>query len=190
MKATPLETNNPSVHLVEPELERDSQLGVEWLHGDIGRNTLQLMGVSDNDNNATTLEQEKQRVTDFIERPDQLNWMIEYQGQVVGSIWIDLEPKDRVPSPAIHIMIGDPRVRGKSVGLSSTSKVVEYLEKQGNKSIYSRHLKKNDGARSLLDSLGFKDMGEPYTDEDGLEWQNVEKTARRMILTGVNSKLV
>ena len=175
MKTIPLETDNPGVHIVEPELERDAQLGVQWLHGDIGRNTLQLMGVSDDDNNATTLEQEKQRVADFIEKPDQLNWMIEYQGQVVGSIWVDLKPKDHVPSPAMHIMIGDPSVRGKGVGFSATSKIVEYLEEQGNKSIYSRHLTKNTSAKSLLDALSFKDMGEPYSDTDGLEWQNVEK---------------
>lgn len=176
MKAVPLETNNPRVHLVEPELERDAQLGVQWLHGDIGRNTLQLMGVSDEDNKPTTLEHEKQRVTEFIEKPDQLNWMIDYDGKVVGSIWVDLKPKDSVPSPAIHIMIGDPSARGKGVGFSATSKVVEYLEEQFNKSIYSRHLTKNSGARSLLDALGFKDIGDPYTDEDGLQWQNVKKT--------------
>lgn len=177
MKTIPLETNNPNVHLVEPELERDAQLGVQWLHGDIGRNTLQLMGVSDEENKPTTLEQEKQRVAEFIEKPDQLNWMIEYEGKVVGSIWVDLEQKDSVPSPAIHIMIGDPSVRGKGIGFSATSKVVEYLEELGNKSIYSRHLTKNTGARSLLDTLGFKNAGEPYSDDDGLEWQNVERQA-------------
>ena len=101
--------------------------------------------------------------------------MIEYQGQVVGSIWVDLKPKDHVPSPAMHIMIGDPSVRGKGVGFSASSKIVEYLEELGNKSIYSRHLSKNNSAKSLLDALGFKDMGEPYSDKDGLEWQNVEK---------------
>jgi len=175
MKTISLETDNPSVHLVEPEIERDAQLGVQWLHGDIGRNTLQLMGVADDDNHVTTLEREKQRVTEFIEKPDQSNWMIEYDGRVVGSIWVDLEPKDSVPSPAIHIMIGDPNVRGKGIGFSATSTVLEYLVEQGNKNIYSRHLTKNTGARSLLDTLGFKDMGEPYSDEDGLEWQNVEK---------------
>lgn len=175
MKTIPLETTNPSVHLVEPELERDAQLGVQWLHGDIGRNTLQLMGVSDQDNKPTTLEKEKQRVTEFIEKPDQLNWMIEYDRQVVGSIWVDLEPKDSVPSPAIHIMIGDPSVRGKGVGFSAVSKVAEYLKEQGNESIYSRHLTKNNGARTLLGTLGFKNMGEPYTDEYDLEWQNVKK---------------
>ena len=175
MKTITLETNNPSVHLIEPELERDAQLSVQWLHGDIGRNTLQLMGVSEEDNKPTTLEQEKQRVTEFIENPDHLNWMIEYNGKVVGSIWVDLEPKDSVPSPAIHIMIGDLSVRGKGVGFSATSKVAGYLEEQGNKSIYSRHLTKNNGARSLLETLGFKDMDEPYIDQDGLEWQNVQK---------------
>ena len=66
MKTIPLETANPNVRLVEPELERDAQLGIQWLHGDTGRKTLQLMGVSDKDNKATTLEQEKQRVIEFI----------------------------------------------------------------------------------------------------------------------------
>ena len=181
MKAMPLETNNPSVHLVEPELERDAQLGVQWLHGDIGRNTLQLMGVADDDNHETSLERERQRVTEFIEKPDQLNWMIEYDGRVIGSLWVDLEPKDNVPSPAIHIMIGDPSVRGKGIGFSSANRVVEYLEEQGNKSIYSRLLTNNSGARSLFGTLGFNDVGQSYTDQDGLQWQNVEKTNKHFV---------
>jgi hypothetical protein len=126
MKTIPLETDNPSVHLVEPKLARDSQLGVQWLHGDIGRNTLQLMGVSDEDNQPTTLQQEKQRVAEFIERPDQLNWMIEYQGQVVGSIWVDLESKARVPSPAIHT-----RQTSKCATISSDSCLVILYISQG-----------------------------------------------------------
>ncbi len=31
MKTISLETDNPSVHLVEPELERDAQLGIQWI---------------------------------------------------------------------------------------------------------------------------------------------------------------
>ena len=170
-----METDNPAVRLLKPDIERDAPLGVEWLRGDIGRNTLQLMGVSPEQNEPTILEQETQRVAGFIERQDQLNWMIEHDGRVVGTIWVDLEPTESVPAPAIHIMIGDSNVRGKGVGTSATARVVEYLEKQGNENIYSRYLTKNHIAKSLLGRLGFELYNEPYSDKDGLEWQNVKK---------------
>ena len=174
MKTTPLETNSPDVQLVVPDIERDAALGVEWLEGELGRATLTSMGVADKDNKPTTLEYERERIRDFIERDDQLNWMINYQGKVVGSIWVDLEQVGSVPAPAIHIMIGNPEMRGKGVGYAVTSKVIEYLQNERNaKNIYSRHLTKNSGASNLLDSLGFEKLGEPYTDEDGLEFQNV-----------------
>lgn len=44
------------------------------------------MGVPDKDNKATDISYERERVKDFIERDDQLNWMIDYQGKVVGSL--------------------------------------------------------------------------------------------------------
>lgn len=168
-------TSNPDVVLVQPDVERDAALGVQWLEGELGRATLTSMGVADKDNKPTTLEHERERVRDFIEKQDQLNWMIEYQGKVVGSVWADLRQVGNVPPPAMHIMIGDPNVRGKGIGYAATSKVTEHLKDQGFKSIYSRHLTKNGGASGLLQSLGFTELGEPYTDDDGLEWQNVVK---------------
>lgn len=176
MRVPLLETDDPNVRLVEPDIERDAELGVGWLEGDIGRNTLRLMGIPDNDNNPTTIEQEQQRVAGFIERPDQLNWMIEYEGRVVGSIWVDLEQKDSVASPSIHIMIGDPNVRGKGLGYSSANRIIQFLQEQGNTTVYSRHLLENVGSEKLLERLEFKKNGVPYTDVDGLRWQNVEKS--------------
>ncbi len=173
-----LQTNNPDVTLIEPDIERDAALGVQWLEGELGRATLTSMGVADKDNKPTTIEYERERVRDFIERQDQLNWMIECQGKVVGSVWVDLEQVGNVPAPAIHIMIGDPDVRGKGIGFAATSKVTEHLESRGFESIYSRHLTKNNGASGLLQSLGFTKFGEPYTDDDGLEWQNVVKGSK------------
>lgn len=170
-----LQTNNPDVSLVEPDIERDAGLGVQWLEGELGRTTLTSMGVADKDNKPTTIEHERERVRDFIERQDQLNWMIEYKDKVVGSVWADLQQVGNVPAPAIHIMIGDPEVRGKGVGFAATSKVIEHLKGQGYENIYSRHLTKNSGASNLLQSLGFTNLGEPYNDDDGLEWQNVAK---------------
>ncbi len=168
-------TNNPDVVLVQPDIERDAALGVKWLEGELGRATLTSMGVPDKDNKPTTLEDERERVRGFIEGQDQLNWMIEYQGRIVGSVWADLQQVGNVPAPAIHIMIGDPDVRGRGIGFAATSKVTEHLEELGFKDFYSRYLTKNSGASGLLESLGFAKLEEPYTDDDGLEWQNAVK---------------
>ena len=134
------------------------------------------MGVPDKNNTPTTLEVEKERVRDFIEGEDQLNWMIAYDGKIVGSVWVDLQQKERVPAPSVHIMIGDPSMRGKGIGYASISSVIQYLKSQGHETIYSRHLTKNTGAQSLLASLGFEPDGSAYTDQDNLEWQNVAAT--------------
>lgn len=127
MKAPILETTDPNIHLIEPDIERDAQLGVAWLDGQVGRKTLELMGVSDKDNKASSLDDERERVRDFIEREDQLNWMIEANKNVVGSIWVDLESTNEVPGPAIHIMIGDPDARGRGIGDTVTKAVVNYI---------------------------------------------------------------
>lgn len=175
MKTTELATNNPNIHLIEPDIERDAPLGVQWLEGEVGRRTLTLMGVTDENNKPTTIDQERERVKEFIEKNGQLNWMIAYQGGVVGSVWADLEPTKYLRSPSVHIMIGSPEMRGKGVGLAATSAVVEYLHKQGYEQIFSRYLLKNEASKSLLARIGFHETGVPYTDEDNLEWQNVVK---------------
>lgn len=181
-----METNSPDVRLVAPDIERDAPLSVEWLAGDLGRNTLSLMGVNDANNKPSTLEAEQDRVKEFIERKDQLNWMIEFQGKVVGSVWVDLEPTEEVPSPAVHIMIGDPDTRGKGVGATSVGAVLDYLKDDGKFRVHSRHLTKNIRAKNLLDELNFKPNGEPYTDKDGLEWQNV---SRDLVMDSVEENL-
>ena len=98
--------------------------------------------------------------------------MIQLDNKVVGSIWVDLKPKDKVPAPALHIMIGDPIVRGKGVGGASTVAVIDFLRQQGEAAVYSRTLVQNTIAKNLLYDNGFMPDGEPYTDEDGLKWQN------------------
>lgn len=173
MKVDIIETENPSIRLIEPDIERDSQLGVSWINGELGRRTLELMGVTDSDNIPTTIDKERIRIKDFIERNDQLNWMIELKNQVIGSIWVDLEPTDELPAPAIHIMIGDPSARGQGVGNTVTKAVVNYLREQGNSKIYSRALASNEAAANLLAQNDFKQLDKPYADKDGLIWQNV-----------------
>lgn len=172
MKAVRLETPNPLVHLIEPDIERDAQLGVQWLEGEIGYNTLSLMGVAEKDNHESTLDKERERIKDFIEKSDQINWMIQLDEKVVGSIWVDLKPSHELPSPSVHIMIGDTTARGRGVGNASTKAVIDYLQKQGNEAIFSRTLVKNSVAANLLRENGFEPLGGIYVDKDGLEWQN------------------
>ncbi len=175
MKTISLETNNPGLRLVEPDIERDAPLSTDWLKGDTGRNTLRLMGVADKDNVPSTLEQERERVNDFIENDNQLNWMISSENDVVGSVWVDLIPSEHLGSPSVHIIIGNPDARGKGIGLSTMTAVVDYLEKQGHKQIYSRYLTDNAASRNLFAKLGFHEAGKPYIDEDNLQFQNVVK---------------
>lgn len=173
MKAPELITNNSNIRLVEPHIERDAALGVQWLEGEIGRSTLSLMGVAEKDNQPSSLDKERERVKGFIENDNQLNWMIQLDEKVVGTIWVDLKPTKEVLAPAVHIMIGDPESRGRGIGAASMSAVIGYLEQQGEEKIYSRVLAKNTVASKLLSDNGFQPLGDTYTDSDDLQWQNV-----------------
>ncbi len=177
MKAPQLEIDDAPIKLIEPVLERDAKLGVTWLNGELGRATMRSMGNTEETIDKilpTTIEQELERVRGFLEREDQLNWMIEYDGKVVGSVWVDLDNSEYLPGPSVHIMIGDSNMRGKGVGTSTIGAVLGYLEKQGHDVVYSRHLATNEGSEKLLKSLGFIDLGEPYIG-DTLEFRNMVK---------------
>jgi RimJ/RimL family protein N-acetyltransferase len=168
-----LNTQNIDINLVPPNIERDAPLGVDWLSGNTGRDTLKLMGVTDEYNKPSTLEEEKDRVKGFIDNTNQLNWMIQFKGNIVGSVWVDLKDSEYLPSPSVHIMIGDQSSRGNGVGTSSCKAVIEYLKNEKDyKKIYSRYLLLNSGSERLLTNLGFEKLGNIYADSDGLEWQN------------------
>lgn len=174
MKTVLLDTSDPLVRLVEPDVERDAALGVQWLQGETGRDTLRQMGVAVRDNLSTDLAKERDRVGDFVSNPDQLNWMIQYDCKVVGSIWVDLKEKEGLPAPAVHIMIGDPGARGKGIGSTSMESVISYLDSKGYSTVFSRHLANNNRAAKLLEEQGFEDMAESYLDQEGLTWQNMK----------------
>lgn len=121
----------------------------------------------------TTLADERRRVKDFIDKSDQLNWMINFEGRIVGSIWVDLHEVGSVGAPAVHIMIGESNVRGNGVGSVCMEAVLSYLREEGYKKVYSRYLVKNKVAKKLLEPYSFKNDGQTYKDESGLIWQNV-----------------
>lgn len=132
------------------------------------------MGVPGSDIQPTSLEAERRRVSDFITQQDQLNWMIEYKGQVVGSIWADLKPTKYIPAPTFSMMIGDPEARNMGIGFKAFEVAKAYLKEIGETKVYARHLTSNDTSRHLTARSGFEKVGDVYRDEDGLEWQNVE----------------
>lgn len=173
MKAPDLKTSSPDIILVAPDVDRDAPLGVGWLNGVNGTSTLLLMGVPGKKINRTTLEAEKGRVRDFLSKDDQLNWMIQFRQQIVGTIWVDLCATKELPAPSISIMIGDAAARGHGVGGSSVQSVVGYMFEQGEDTLYSRMLVENVASASLMKSKGFRPLGSPYVDDDILEWQNV-----------------
>jgi len=173
MKTIPLVTQNSALELVAPNVARDAPLSVAWLAGAEGRNTLALMGVPSNHNAPSTLEREKARIYTFIHTTEQLNWMLSYNGHIVGAIWVDLTASGNLPAPSVHIMIGEPEARGKGLGSAALKAVIAHLKTIHQNTVYSRHLVDNKNALQLLASAGFEPDGNPYTDPDGLTWQNV-----------------
>ena len=87
MKSAQIPTSSLELNLIEPDVKRDAPLSLQWLSGEAGGATLTLMGVPETEIATPTLEIEKQRIRDFLTDTDQLDWMIEYKGTVVGSIW-------------------------------------------------------------------------------------------------------
>jgi RimJ/RimL family protein N-acetyltransferase len=167
-------TNVPGLQLVNPDADRDSPAAVTWLEGDAGRTMLRLMGNTEEHSGPTTLAAERARVQGFIDSKDQLTWTLNLHGRPVGVIWVDLSPTDQLPAPAVHIMIGDRNARGRGLGRGALAAVVDHLAKGDDYArLYSRHLTANLPVANLLASVGFRNIGDPYLDSDGLRWQNV-----------------
>jgi GNAT superfamily N-acetyltransferase len=169
-----LHTNMPGLELVTPDVDRDPPAAVGWLAGEAGRSTLRLMGNTEEHTGPTTLAIERDRVQGFLDSRERLTWTLNLVGRPVGVIWIDLGPTDHVLAPAVHLMIGDPTARGHGVGRAALAAVIDHISGTGEHAgLYSRHLTSNRPVTNLLASAGFRSLGEPYVDSDGLRWQNV-----------------
>ncbi len=174
-----LSTTMPDLKLITPDVERDAPASVGWLEGELGRNTLRLMGNTDKNNHPSTLDAERERVNASLISTDRLTWTISYKGKPVGATWLDLEASDYLPGPSVHIMIGDPEVRGLGVGTQSIAAVIGHLQQQQEcPALYSRYLLENTGSAAMLTKLGFTELEDPYHDTNDLVFQNVVLSLR------------
>lgn len=175
MFTTELVAPNQDIKLIRPDIERDAPLSVQWLTGATGRETLRLMGIPDKDNHGSTLELECERIGSFLADNSELDWMIEYNGHVVGAIWVHTKPTEYISAPAVSLMIGDPSVRGKGIGRNALRAAINWLfDEHKVLVIYARHLTTNVASQHLLHELAFQNDGQSYFDNDGLHWQNVQ----------------
>jgi RimJ/RimL family protein N-acetyltransferase len=72
-------------------------------------------------------------------------------------------------------MIGNKDYRGKGIGKATMSSLIQYIKENiKTPEIYSRHLKNNVVVANMNQRLGFTNEGDSYTDNNGLEWQNVK----------------
>jgi RimJ/RimL family protein N-acetyltransferase len=173
MFACHLNTADPSIGLVAPVVSRDASLSVRWLAGDQGRETLRMMGVPGEEIGPITVDEESARIASFMERRDQYNWMMEFKGAVVGTIWVDLRPSSVLPAPAVSYLIGATEARRKGVASASLVAVAQFIFRHGFTRLYARTLVINHKSAALLSRIGFVLRDESYIDpDDGLRWQN------------------
>lgn len=174
MIAPELQTADPSVRLIEPDVERDAPLSFEWMAGDEGRRSQALMGVADKDIHAHTLDESELLIESFMDSDNEIVWMVEHEGKVVGALEVHLKETELLPGPSIHLMIGDVEVRGQGVGYAVLYAAIAYLrDEQGHDIIFTRVRTNNVPSLHLFLKLGFEEDGEPYVDNDDLSWQTM-----------------
>lgn len=174
MTGEQLPTHNLGTTLVPIDIERDAPHGVVWLEGNAGHETLRRMGVADANNHASTLEQERSRLQKIIADKNELAWMIQQDGQIVGIVEVHFDSFENIPGPNVAIMIGDSAFRGHGIGTEVIRAVQTYLyESQKVNKLFARHLTDNTASAAMLRGLGFIDSGPIYQDSNGLQWQNM-----------------
>ncbi len=173
-----MQSNRSDIQLLEPNIERDAQFALNWFTRPGGKQTLLSMGNAEHEIKPSTLEDEKHTIAEFIDFEKvgkQITRMIVVDDKTIGAVWIELFENHNVKPPSIHIIIGDPEYRGKGIGASVMRAAVDYVRQSLNqKIIYSRHLVNNQAITNLTKALGFENNGEPYIDDNGLNWQNIK----------------
>ena len=173
-----MQSDNPNVQLLPPDPARDAPFVLSWFERAEGHATLLSMGNAEDEIEPSSIEGEEAIMQEFIDlekEGKQITRVIVVDQQTIGVVWIELFENHNVQPPSIHIMIGNPDYRGKGIGKSAMQAAIDYVKNTLHlKTIYSRHLANNTPVTHLNKSLGFEDDGLPYTDNNGLKWQNIK----------------
>jgi RimJ/RimL family protein N-acetyltransferase len=173
-----MQSNRPDIQLLPPDIERDAPFALSWFERPEGHATLISMGNAENEIEPPTLEGEADTLRGFIElekEGKQITRMIITDKKTIGAVWIELFENHSVKSPSVHIIIGNPEYRGKGIGKSVMQAAIRHIKTTLHlKTVYSRHLAKNEPVTNLNDALGFHKDDNPYTDDNGLVWQNIK----------------
>lgn len=176
-----MKTDREDIQLLPPEVERDAPFALGWFSRPEGKQTLLNMGNAEREIKPSTLESEKAILQEFIdlEKADkQITRMIVADDHTIGAVWIELFENHGLKAPSVHIIIGNPDYRGRGIGQAALQAAINYTTNILKQSvIYSRHLVSNQIIASLNHKLGFTPDGSPYTDNNGLVWQNVRLKA-------------
>jgi len=182
-----MKTTRPDIQLLLPDVQRDAPFAHSWLSSPEGKDTLLSMGNTESEIVPSTLEGEAETLRNFImleKNGKRITRMIIADGATIGAVWIELAERHGVLPPSVHIMIGDPNYRGKGIGRAVMRAAIAYaFEELDCAVVYSRHLVSNAAIGALNKSLGFADDGEPYTDDNGLVWQNIKLERARFVPT-------
>lgn len=174
-----MKSKRPDITLLPPDVERDAPYAHAWFMRPEGRATLLSMGNVESAIQKSTLAGEQRIMQEFIDLErdgKQITRAIITGGKTIGVVWIELVENHGVTPPGLHIMIGDPDYRGKGIGRAVMESALDYIrDVLHHDVVYTRHLVRNLPVAKLNASLGFQADGDPYTDEDGLEWQNIKK---------------
>lgn len=164
--------------MAEPDPERDAPFALNWFLAPEGKRTLLSMGNPEHSIKSPTLEGEKETIRSFLELEKsgkQLTWMMRIDDKTIGAAWIELEQHGTVRAPSIHLMIGDVAYRGRGIGKGVMHFMTDYARSVlGADYVYSRNLVNNKKIAHINKTLGLVNDGEPYSDEDGLVWQNTK----------------
>lgn len=166
-------TADERLRLIAPDVARDASRMSEWLSGDQGVETLRSMGIAEKDILPPDIQSIEERMQHLIDSHVHVAWMIEIEGDIEGTMTVELQLSEYLDAPSVAIMIGDPWMRGKGLGAASLHLAIDYLHAEYEDIfVYARHRTSNEAFAQLLMKLGFEDNGSPYTD-GGIVWQNV-----------------
>ena len=165
------------VELEKIDIDEGARLGSMWLNAPHGVETLRLLGNIVPDDFKTSYEEEVKRLTEIASDTNTLGWAIKYNNATVGVALVKLKEFEGLRAPNITLFIGDIAMRGKGVGTAALGLVSEEI-KSNYSTAYARALTRNIASTAMLQKVGFIADGVPYTDKDGLHWQNYKNNMK------------